>query len=59
MNFMDGANFPENQEKLVITCAPCNYGRFHYTVEELDLAHPLDREPTNVDFHPELSRDGA
>jgi len=25
MNFIDGSLFPENQEKLVITCAP--YGR--------------------------------
>jgi len=30
---------------LLITCAPCNYGRFHYTIEELDLMNPFNREP--------------
>lgn len=38
-------------ENVVITCAPCNYGRFHYTVEELDLIHPLEREPTRSDWN--------
>jgi len=30
---------------LVITCAPCNYGRGSYTVEEVGLNNPLLREP--------------
>jgi hypothetical protein len=30
---------------VIITCAPCNYGRFHYTIEELELMNPFDREP--------------
>jgi len=30
---------------LVITCAPCNYGRMQYTVEEAGLLNPLRREP--------------
>ena len=28
---------------LVITCAPCNYGRGHYTLEEVGLSDPRDR----------------
>lgn len=32
-------------DNLLITCAPCNYGRFHYTIEELDLMNPFNREP--------------
>ena len=30
---------------LVITCAPCNYGRMQYTLQEAGLANPLDRAP--------------
>lgn len=37
-----GDNSPDN---MVITCAPCNYGRWHHTVEEVGLVHPLTREP--------------
>lgn len=36
---------------VLITCAPCNYGRFHYTVEELDLINPLSREPVTSDWN--------
>lgn len=30
---------------MVITCAPCNYGRMNYLVEEIGLAHPDMNEP--------------
>jgi hypothetical protein len=30
---------------LVVTCAPCNFGRMDYTLEELGLADPRKREP--------------
>ena len=30
---------------LVVTCAPCNYGRMQYTLEESRLLDPLHREP--------------
>ncbi len=30
---------------LVITCAPCNYGRMQYTLEEACLLDPLTRDP--------------
>lgn len=30
---------------LVITCAPCNYGRMSNTLDELGLNDPRDREP--------------
>lgn len=36
---------------VLITCAPCNYGRFHYTVEELDILNPLEREPVRSDWN--------
>ncbi len=32
-------------DNVVITCAPCNYGRWHYTVEEVGLTDPRNREP--------------
>lgn len=31
---------------MVITCAPCNYGRVQYTLDEVGLANPLLREST-------------
>lgn len=37
-----GANDLDN---LVITCAPCNFGRMSYTLEEVGLADPRTREP--------------
>jgi len=37
-----GSNCPNN---LVVTCAPCNYGRMQYTLEEAGLLDPLLREP--------------
>lgn len=30
---------------LVVTCAPCNYGRMQYTLEEARLQNPLERAP--------------
>jgi hypothetical protein len=30
---------------LVVTCAPCNFGRMQYTLEEAHLMNPLDRPP--------------
>lgn len=36
---------------VLITCAPCNYGRFHYLVEELDLINPFDRQPVTTDWN--------
>lgn len=32
-------------DNFVITCAPCNYGRFNYTIEELGLMNPFDQKP--------------
>lgn len=32
-------------QNLVVTCAPCNFGRMQYTLEEARLENPLDREP--------------
>lgn len=32
-------------ENIVITCAPCNYGRMSYTLEEVGLTDPRTRDP--------------
>jgi 5-methylcytosine-specific restriction endonuclease McrA len=32
-------------DNLIVTCAPCNYGRMNYTLEEVGLADPRLREP--------------
>lgn len=32
-------------ENVVVTCAPCNFGRMQYTLEELGLIDPRDRPP--------------
>lgn len=37
-----GSNDPEN---IVVTCAPCNFGRMSYTLEEVGLSDPRTREP--------------
>jgi len=34
-----------NCDNLVITCAPCNFGRMNYLLEEVGLADPRNREP--------------
>lgn len=31
-------------ENMVITCAPCNYARWHYTLEQVGLTDPRSRE---------------
>ena len=36
---------PSTLENVVVTCAPCNFGRMELTIEECGLAHPLVREP--------------
>lgn len=33
-------------ENVLITCAPCNYGRWHYTFEEVGLSDPRLQNPT-------------
>jgi hypothetical protein len=32
-------------QNLVVTCAPCNYARMGYTLEEAHIANPFDRQP--------------
>lgn|ERR1700676_2249544 len=32
-------------DNLVVTCAPCNFGRMQYTLEEVALVDPRTREP--------------
>jgi HNH endonuclease len=32
-------------QNMVITCAPCNYGRMEYTLAEARLQNPLERAP--------------
>jgi len=32
-------------ENVLITCAPCNYGRWHHTTEEVGLLEPWTQEP--------------
>jgi len=33
---------------MVITCAPCNFGRMQYTLDEVGLINPLTREPVRT-----------
>lgn len=42
-----GNNDPEN---MVITCAPCNYGKMNYLLEEVGLADPFLWEPVKSDW---------
>lgn len=37
---LGGQNTPDN---LIVTCAPCNCGRGHHTLTEMDLANPRQR----------------
>jgi 5-methylcytosine-specific restriction endonuclease McrA len=30
---------------LVVTCAPCNFGRMHHTIDEVGLLDPRERQP--------------
>ncbi len=34
-----------NIDNVVITCAPCNFGRMDYLMEEVGVADPREREP--------------
>ena len=43
----DGDN---NIENIVITCAPCNFGRMDNLVEEIELADPRDTPPLSTDW---------
>lgn len=38
-------------ENVVITCAPCNYGRMNYTLDEVGLIDPRTRPPTQSDWN--------
>ena len=33
---------------MVVTCAPCNFGRMEFTLEEVGLADPRNREPAHL-----------
>jgi hypothetical protein len=35
---------------LVITCAPCNFGRMDYLLQEVGLADPREREPVKSEW---------
>jgi hypothetical protein len=37
-------------ENLVVTCAPCNYGRMEHTQDEVGLCDPRTREPVKSDW---------
>ena len=34
-----------NLDNIVVACAPCNFGRMNYTLEEVGLTDPRLREP--------------
>jgi 5-methylcytosine-specific restriction endonuclease McrA len=34
---------PSTLDNVVVTCAPCNFGRMETTLEEARLVHPLSR----------------
>ena len=42
-----GANDLSN---IVITCAPCNFGKMEYTIKEVGLEDPMRREPKKVEW---------
>ena len=42
-----GTNDPSN---VVLTCAPCNFGRMNYTLEEVALVDPRTREPVQTSW---------
>ena len=37
-----------NLENLVVSCAPCNFGRMQYTLDEVGLLDPRGREPVRA-----------
>lgn len=38
-------------ENIVITCAPCNFGRMQYTLDEVSLENPLIRKPIKTEWN--------
>lgn len=38
-------------DNIVITCAPCNFGRMNYTLAEVGLADPRDNEVSKSDWN--------
>lgn len=38
-------------QNMVITCAPCNYSRMNWTLEEVGLANPFHRPPFRSSWH--------
>jgi 5-methylcytosine-specific restriction endonuclease McrA len=38
-------------ENLVTSCAPCNYGKDGYTIEQLGLENPFRRKPVKSDWN--------
>lgn len=45
-----------NEENLVSSCGPCNYGKAGYTVEQMGIGDPRDRPPIRDDWDGLLSR---
>lgn len=37
-------------DNLIVTCAPCNFAKMQYTLEQLDLLDPRDRPPRSSDW---------
>jgi hypothetical protein len=37
-------------DNIVITCGPCNFGRIHYSLEEVGLIDPRTREAVRSDW---------
>ncbi len=37
-------------DNLVVTCAPCNFGRMNYTLAEMGLADPRERSIEPIDW---------
>ncbi|MDF2231392.1 HNH endonuclease signature motif containing protein [Albimonas sp. CAU 1670] len=52
-NSRGGDSSPEN---VVVTCAPCNFGRGNWTVAEVGIADPRDRAPGPVEGWDGLDR---
>jgi 5-methylcytosine-specific restriction endonuclease McrA len=40
-----------NLENLVTSCAPCNYRKDGYTIEQLGLENPFRRKPVKSDWN--------
>jgi len=45
-----------NLNNLVSSCASCNYGKDAYTVEQLGIENPFDREPINSQWDGLISK---